>query len=77
MEVQEQQHVLEIERLRKSISVLLEEAGDRTKREVSMINDAVCVINQPQVELVREECNKNIDKMASEIEKLEKVLNNN
>ena len=27
-----------------------------------------------QVELIREECNKNIDKMASEIEKMEKVL---
>ena len=37
MEVQEQQHVLEIERLRKSISVLLEEAGVRTKKEASRV----------------------------------------
>lgn len=75
LEVREQQNMQEIKRLQKSMSILLEEAGVRTKKEVNHRYKLVghCLNGSLQVETVREECNKNIDKMAIEIHKLEKV----
>ncbi len=48
----------EASRLKRALAMLMEEAGKRTSQEVAT---------------VREECGRDIDKMAVEIEKLERV----
>lgn len=55
-ELREQQYLQEIKHLKKTVTVLVEEAGAKTKSEL---------------EKVREEYNRNIDKMAGEIQQLE------
>ena len=57
-QIREQQLTHEIARLKRAIDTIVREAGERTSREVTV---------------VREECNKSIDKMAAEIHKLEEV----
>lgn len=57
-QIREQQLNHEIARLKRAMETIVCEAGERTSREVMA---------------VREECNKSIDKMATEIHKLEEV----
>ena len=57
-QIREQQLSHEIARLKRAMETIVREAGERTSREVMA---------------VREECNKSIDKMATEIQKLEEV----
>ena len=57
-QIREQQLNHEIARLKRAMETIVREAGERTSREVMA---------------VREECNKSIDKMATEIHKLEEV----
>lgn len=57
-QIREQQLNHEIARLKRAVETIVREAGERTSREVMA---------------VREECNKSIDKMATEIQKLEEV----
>ena len=61
-QLREQQQSQEINRLKRAMTAILQEAGERTRKEVV---------------LVRQECNKNIDKMAEEIERLEMVSDKN
>lgn len=58
-QIREQQLDHEIARLKRAMQTIVREAGERTSREVAT---------------VREECNKSIDKMATEIQKLEVVI---
>ena len=57
-QVREQQLEQEIGRLKHTLETIVKEAGERTSKEVLS---------------VRLECNKSIDKMANEIQKLEEV----
>lgn len=56
VQIREQQLAQEVGRQKKVIATLVQEASERTHREVAV---------------VREECNRSIDKMAEEIKKLE------
>ena len=57
-QIREQQLDSEIARLKGVVDTIVQEAGERTSKEVLA---------------VREECNKSIDKMAAEVQQLEEV----
>lgn len=57
-QIREQQLNHEIERLKQTLDTIVKEAGERTSKEVLA---------------VRQECNKSIEKMAVEVQKLEEV----
>ena len=76
--VREQQLEKQVDRLRSSVSTVVKEAGERTKREVSGDSSSSPCHGLPcvyaiKINLLREECNKSIDKMGLEIHRLEQV----
>ena len=74
--IREQQLEKQVGRLRTSVTTVVREAGERTKREVRHKRRPNCLhftLTQTQITLLREECNKNIDKMGVEIHRLEEV----
>ena len=75
-EVREQQCQHELIRARKMLAAFFDEAGAKTRAEVSAVHAVLVKITVLlfQVESVRDRYNKNIDKMAQEIDLLEKVL---
>lgn len=58
-QIREQQLQNENARLKQSVKTIVQEASERTNREVTA---------------VREECNKSVEKMATEIQKIEEVI---